>query len=284
MCRPGFGSTGRRIPVLVNHMKVSIESSDVTFYQYTVKITSEDCRPIESNSFRVKIVDKLFLTYSSQLDAKKFAFDGKENVYTVDPLPQKKTEFTLTYEESIGLSADNLSEPKKKSKHSLASKFFKVELNYCRKIPVQPVALTSEGHNISETQDALRVINTILKQRAINKGCLLVRQSFFQDDSRNFFEVDGGLIGLRGFDSSFHMTRAGLTLNIDVAMTLILKPGPVLDFLLANQNVLERRNIDWIKAKRMLKNLRIKTSHTNRVFKIIGLSDKPCHQQRYTHI
>lgn len=212
---------------------------------------------------------------------KKFAFDGKENVYTVDPLPQKKTEFTLTYEESIGLSADNLSEPKKKSKHSLASKFFKVELNYCRKIPVQPVALTSEGHNISETQDALRVINTILKQRAINKGCLLVRQSFFQDDSRNFFEVDGGLIGLRGFDSSFHMTRAGLTLNIDVAMTLILKPGPVLDFLLANQNVLERRNIDWIKAKRMLKNLRIKTSHTNRVFKIIGLSDKPCHQQSF---
>ena len=36
--------------------------------------------------------------------------------------------------------------------------------------------------------------------------------------------------------------------NADVAMTLTLKPGPVLDFLLANQNVREPRYIDWVKV------------------------------------
>ncbi|XP_021865025.1 protein argonaute 16 isoform X2 [Spinacia oleracea] len=281
MCRPGFGSTGRCISVLVNHLKVSFESPDVTFYQYTAKITSEDCRPIESKSFRVKIIDELFKKHSHELKVKLFAFDGNENVYTVGPLSQKISDFTLILEESIGLSADNSSEPTKKSKHSLAPKLFKVEFNYCHEIPVQPVALTSEGHNTCDTRDALRVLNTILRQQAIKKGFLSVRQSFFQDDSRNCFEVDKGLIGLRGLDSSFHMTSAGLSLNLDVAMTLILKPGPVLDFLLANQNVLEPRYIDWVKAKRMLKNLRIKTSHTNRVYKIIGLSDKPCYQQSF---
>ncbi|XP_010688916.2 protein argonaute 16 [Beta vulgaris subsp. vulgaris] len=281
MCRPGFGSSGRSISVLVNHLKVSINLPDETFYQYTVKITSEDGRLIESKSIRVKIIDKLFQTNSFELDAKRFAFDGKDNLYTVGPLPQKISYFTLTYEESIGLSAGKPGESTKKSKLSFALSLFKVELNYCCEVPLRPIALISEGNNICEGRDALRILNTILRQRAVNKGCLLVRQSFFQDDCRNFFEVDGGIIGLRGLDSSFHMTRAGLSLNLDVAMTLVLKPGPVLDFLLANQNVKEARYIDWVKAKRMLKNLRIKTSHTNRVYKIIGLSDRPCYQQSF---
>ncbi|CAK9171689.1 unnamed protein product, partial [Ilex paraguariensis] len=56
-----------------------------------------------------------------------------------------------------------------------------------------------------------------------------------------------------------------------------LTPGSVIDFLLANQNACEPCYIDWAKAKRMLKNIRIKTRH-NREFKIIGLSDKPCNQ------
>uniref|UniRef100_A0A803LRK3 Uncharacterized protein n=1 Tax=Chenopodium quinoa TaxID=63459 RepID=A0A803LRK3_CHEQI len=263
MRRPGFGSAGRHISLLVNHLKVSVESPDVAFYQYSVKITSEDCKPIDSKSICVKIIDKLFQKHSSKLDAKKFAFDGKENLYTVGPLPQKTYDLTLMYEESIGLSADNPSEPTKKSKHSLAPKLFTVELNYCREIGVQPVAVNNEEHNLCETEDALR--------------------SFFHDDSRNFFEIDGGLVGLRGFDSSFHMTSAGLSLNLDVAMTLVLKPGPILDFLLTNQNVLEPRYIDWEKAKRMLKNLRIKTSHTNKIYKIIGLSDKPCYKLSFQH-
>jgi len=37
MRRPGSGSSGHHIPVLVNHLKVYIESSDVVFYQYNVK-------------------------------------------------------------------------------------------------------------------------------------------------------------------------------------------------------------------------------------------------------
>lgn len=60
---------------------------------------------------------------------------------------------------------------------------------------------------------------------------------------------------------------------------MILKPGPVIDFLIANQNVREPRFIDWTKAKKMLRNLRVKPRHRNMEFKIIGLSEKPCNQQ-----
>ncbi|XP_028095763.1 protein argonaute 6-like [Camellia sinensis] len=64
-----------------------------------------------------------------------------------------------------------------------------------------------------------------------------------------------------------------------VAFCWILTPGPVIDFLLANQNAREPRNIDWAKAKKMLKNMTVKTRHSNMEFKIIGLSEKPCNQQ-----
>lgn len=98
-----------------------------------------------------------------------------------------------------------------------------------------------------------------------------------------------------------------------------MKPGPVVDFLLANQGIKDPRQIDWVKvckfsacnnlflllmhmislmakscfnnggfyhmlsqtlqAKRMLKNMRIKTRHSNLEFKIIGISEMPCNQQ-----
>lgn len=45
-------------------------------------------------------------------------------------------------------------------------------------------------------------------------GCLLVRQSFFHDDSRMFTDVGGGVRGVRGFYSSFRPTLGGLSLNM----------------------------------------------------------------------
>lgn len=110
----------------------------------------------------------------------------------------------------------------------------------------------------------------------------MVRQSFFHDDSRNFVDVGGGVTGVRGFHSSFRLAQDGLSLNMgnilnlfllvfrfilvfvcyipfitnmasfisfaDVSTTMILKPGPVIDFLIANQNVREPRYIDWAKV------------------------------------
>jgi eukaryotic translation initiation factor 2C len=63
---------------------------------------------------------------------------------------------------------------------------------------------------------------------------------------------------------------------------MIVKPGPVIDFLLANQKVDHPNKIDWSKAKRSLKNLRIKTIPANTECKIVGLSDRICREQLFT--
>ncbi|KAJ6319503.1 hypothetical protein OIU78_015011 [Salix suchowensis] len=253
--RRGVGTSGRHISLLTNHFKVSVNVPDAVFYQYSVSITSEDNKAVESKGIGRKLIDRLYQTYSSEFSGKRFAYDGEKSLYTVGPLPQNKSEFTVLLEESFSKhesgSPDGGESPStaiKRSKRSYRSKTYKVEISYAAKIPLKSIALALKGIEIdNSTQDALRVLDIILRQHAANRGCLL----------------------------------GGLSLNMDVSTTMILTPGPVIDFLIANQNVREPRNVDWMKAKRMLKNLRVKTKHNNMEFKIIGLSEKPCNQQYF---
>ncbi|KAF5746116.1 protein argonaute 16 [Tripterygium wilfordii] len=287
--RRGFGTSGHSVPLLVNHFKVSVNLPDAVFYQYSVSISTEDNKPVEGKGIGRKLIDRLYQTYSSELSGKRFAYDGEKTLYTVGPLPQNKSEFTVVLEESFakhetgsigGGGSPNVSD--KRSKRHFRSKTFKIDISYAAKIPMKSIALALEGVEAENlTLDALRVLDIALRQQAADRGCLLVRQSFFHDDSRNLTDIGGGVSGLRGFHSSFRTTLGGLSLNMDVSTTMILKPGKVIDFLMANQNVREARYIDWVKAKRMLKNLRIKTTHRNMEFKILGLSEKPCNQQYF---
>ncbi|KAD4179068.1 hypothetical protein E3N88_27659 [Mikania micrantha] len=255
-----------------------------------VSITSEDNRTIENKVLGRKILDKLYQTCSSELSGKKFAYDGEKSLYTVGALPKNKFEFMVVLEESYAncgsLANDGIhSESGKRSKKSSQEKSFKIEISYAAEIPLKSVCLAFQGLEPEKLQDALRVLDIILRQQAAQRhfyrGCLLVRQSFFHDDSRNFSDVGGGVTGCRGFYSSFSPTHGGLSLNMDVSYTVILTPGPVIDFLKSNQNARDARSIDWVKAKKLLKNLRIKTTHNNREFRINGMSEKPCHQQLF---
>ncbi|KAI7752602.1 hypothetical protein M8C21_021821, partial [Ambrosia artemisiifolia] len=263
--RPGFGSSGRRIPLLANHFKVSI--------------TSEDNRTIENKVLGRKILAKLHETYSSELSGKKFAYDGEKSLYTVGPFSKNKYEFTVVLEDSYTYRGSPthdgiVSESGKRSKRSFQEKSFKVEISYATEIPLKAVSLALEGSEPVKLQDALRVLDIILRQQAAQRHFL----SFFNADSRNFSDVGGGVTVCSGFYSSFRPTRGGLSLNMDVSSTMIITPGPVIDFLKSNQNARDARSIDWVKAKKTLKNMRIKTTHSNWEFRITGMSEKPCNQ------
>ncbi|VFQ91173.1 unnamed protein product [Cuscuta campestris] len=280
MTRPGFGTSGRHISLLTNHFKVSVKCPDETFYHYNVTITYEDKRAVNARCIGRKVINKLYQTHSSEFSGKRFAYDGDKSLYTVGPLPQNTMAYTVIVEEAT----PKPDESGKRSKCSLQSKTFIVEITYAAKIPLSSVSLALEGADPKHGQDALRVLDIILRQRAANRGCLLVGQSFFHDDSRNFTEIGGGVTGCRGFHSSFCATHGGLSLNMDVSTTVILTPGPVIDFLLLNQGVKERHyiDIDWARAKKTLKNMRVKARHSNREFKIIGFSELPCHKQFFS--
>ncbi|KAL0285825.1 UNVERIFIED_CONTAM: protein argonaute 4A [Sesamum angustifolium] len=291
MARRGFASRGQTISLLTNHFKVALSRTDGHFYHYSVSIRYEDDSPADAKGIGRRVLDKVHDTYVSELAGKRFAYDGEKSLFTVGPLPRNKLEFTVVLEEissnrnlgsgSHGADGSPDEIDRKRSRGQRRSKTYKVSINYAAKIPMQAIANALCGQDSEHYQEAVRVLDIILRQHAAEQGCLLVRQSFFHNEPRNFIDLGGGVVGCRGFHSSFRTTQGGLSLNMDVSTTMIVKPGPVIDFLLMNQKVDNPAQIDWIKAKRMLKNLRIKAVNSNIEYKISGLSDRICREQKF---
>lgn len=291
VARPGLARRGQPITLLTNHFRVAVRNVDDYFYHYSVSLKYEDDRPVDGKGIGRRVIDKLQQTYDTELGNKDFAYDGEKSLFTIGALPQVNNEFTVVLEDmASGRTAGNGSpgghdspseSDRKRQRRPYQTKTFKVELSFAAKIPMQSIAMALRGQDTENCQEALRVLDIILRQHSAKQGCLLVRQSFFQNNPSNFTEIGGGVLGCRGFHSSFRPTQGGLSLNIDVSTTMIVKPGPVVDFLIANQNVRDPYSIDWSKAKRMLKNLRIKAGPSNTEFKIVGLSDLPCDQQKF---
>lgn len=292
MARRGLGTRGQKIQLMSNHFKVNIANIDGHFFHYSVNLMYEDGRPVDGKGVGRKVLDRVHETYDTELAGKDFAYDGEKSLFTVGALPHNKLEFTVVLEDVTSARTNGNASPdrngspnendRKRLRRPYQSKTFKVELSFAAKIPMQAIANVIRGQENENSQEALRVLDIILRQHAAKQGCLLVRQSFFHNDAKNFADVGGGVLGCRGFHSSFRGTQSGLSLNIDVSTTMIVQPGPVVDFLIANQNVRDPFSIDWAKAKRMLKNLRVKTTTSNQEFKITGISDRPCREQTFT--
>uniref|UniRef100_A0A8R7VDU1 Protein argonaute 4B n=1 Tax=Triticum urartu TaxID=4572 RepID=A0A8R7VDU1_TRIUA len=288
--RPGLGKRGQTIQLLANHYKVSMRSSEDFFHHYHVNLKYEDDQPVVGKGIGRKVLDKLQHMYRSELANNEFAYDGEKSLFTIGALPQVHNEFTVVLEDigRVGCrcsGGNSGSSPggsdTKRVKRPYKTKIFKVELCFVAKIPTAAITQALRGQESENSLEALRVLDIILRQHSAKQGCLLLHQSFFHNNPRNFVDLKGGVVGCRGFHSSFRGTQSGLSLNIDVSTTMLVKPGPVIDFLLANQMVDHPNRIDWSKAKRALKNLRIKTTHANSEFKIFGLSEKKCNEQTF---
>ncbi|PKU60023.1 Protein argonaute 16 [Dendrobium catenatum] len=220
MARPSFGSEGRHIQLLTNYFTVNLTAQDQFFCQYKISIKSIDNLAVEGKAIGRKVMDRLYQTYSLELGGKEFAYDGYNSLFTVGFLPQNNFDFTVVLEESTRVpcgsaSGENPSfDTRKLSKHSLVAKTLTVQIRYETKIPLSAISLFPGGSETGHTQDVLRVLDMILRQQQARRGCLVVRQSYFDGDPANFTDLGGGVTGCRGFHSCFHATHGGLFLNM----------------------------------------------------------------------
>ncbi|KAL8246612.1 hypothetical protein R6Q59_007828 [Mikania micrantha] len=283
MTRCGFGNKGKKIALMTNHFNVKLNSTSDHFYQYSVAFFHEDGNPIEAKGVGRRILDMVHSVYDSDMGGKGFAYDGEKTLFTVGPLPGTKLEFPVLLENLSSNRTVRGGIPDgveaKRSRRPPQSKSYTVKISYATKIPIQAIFNALKGQDSEQFNEAVRVLDVLLRQHAAKQGCLLVRQCYFHNDPRNFIGIGGGVLGCRGFHSSFRATQSGLSLNMDASTTMIVRPGKVVDFLLENQNVRNLREIDWIKAKRTLKSLRVKSFPSNREHKIIGLSERTCGEQ-----
>ncbi|CAN4100697.1 unnamed protein product [Withania somnifera] len=271
MARRGLGSKGQKMPILTNHFKVNVTNVDGHFFHYSVALFYEDGRPVEGKGIGRKVLDRVHETYDTELAGKDFAYDGEKSLFTIDSLPRNKLEFTVVLDDitsnrnnrnngnsSPGGHGSHNETDRKRLRRPYQSKTYKVEISFAARILMQAIANALRGQESENSQEAFYVLDIILRQHAAKQGCLLVRQSFSHNDPKNFADVGG-----------------------DVSTTMIIQPGPVVDFLIANQNAKDPFSLDWAKAKRMLKNLRVKTAPANQEYKISGLSEKSCREQTF---
>ncbi|MCD9643066.1 hypothetical protein HAX54_030183 [Datura stramonium] len=178
-------------------------------------------------------------------------------------------------------SNEDLSEGDQKRQKIISPfKTFLVRITFVSIIPFQ--SMLDGPHGVkSRNNEVLIALDTMLQHSNAKRDCLLLRQSYFPNKIKNLLDLTGGILGCRGFRSSFQSVQGGLFFNLDTSTTTIIQPGPLVNFLIANQNVENPFKIDWAKAKQILKNLRIKLLHTNREHKITGLSNRPCEEEKF---
>ncbi|KAG8378708.1 hypothetical protein BUALT_Bualt07G0013300 [Buddleja alternifolia] len=259
-------SKGKKVSILTNHFKVTMSSAMGDFYHYNILFSHEDGRPIAQKNTKLAVIEKLYDTYKTDFSAEKLVYDGFGSLFTLSPLPQNNLDFSVVLN-SVSSKGES---DQKRQRLNFRPKIFKVEMSFVSIISMQSV------------NESLRVLDTVVRQRALKQGCLVLRQSFFANETSNFIDLGGGVLGCRGFFSSFKALQGGLYLNHDVSMTTIIQPGTVVDFLIRNQNVKTPLEINWSKAIGTLKNLRFKVKHLNREFKITGLSDRSCKEQKFS--
>ncbi|KAJ8553965.1 hypothetical protein K7X08_024643 [Anisodus acutangulus] len=290
MNRPRPGVKGKKIPLLTNYFRVTFQGGISQLYSYNVNIHYENGDPVTRSNLIRKVIYKLWEIYSPELGEQAFASDGQQSLFTTSPLPKNRLDFTVVLDsvtskrsKTDGNFSGNgdLSEGDQK-RQKIISRFktFKVQIAFVSNIPFQ--SMLDGPHGVkSGNGEVLIALDTILQHSNAKRNCLLLRQSYFPNEIKNLMGLTGGIHGCRGFHSSFQSIQGGLFCNLDTSTTTVIQPGPLVNFLIANQNVDNPFKIDWTKAKQILKNLRIKLSHSNREHKITGLSKRPCREEMF---
>ncbi|KAK4746876.1 hypothetical protein SAY87_025913 [Trapa incisa] len=282
--RRDFGRIGHKVQLLTNHFNVRLDTKENFFYLYNVNLTYDDNgNPVTGKSIGRRVMDKVLVTYVNSLQGKGFAYDGEHNLFTLGSLAQNLFQLKVVLDDVYSGSAGGSIIPQggagKRMKRQSQSKTIKVQIRFAAKIPIKSIVSVLRGQETEHFQEAINVLDVVLRDHAAKKGCLLVRQSFFKGDKCT--GIGGGALACHGFYTSFRATQGGLTLNVDASTTVVIQQGPVMDFLLSNQNVRVPQDIDWNKAKRTLKNLRVKVSPSGKEGKITGLSERICREQTF---
>lgn len=208
MARSGNGSRGQKIDLLTNHFGVNFTTSKSQhFFQYSVSllmsllsslsffestyysgmcwiqvaITYEDGNPVEAKGIGRKILAKVQETYQTDLGSKHFAYDGDKILFTVGPLPNNKLDFSVVLEDmSCTRSNTSTSDANtKRLRPHNQSKRFNVAISFAAKISMQAIQGALQGKETNDLQDAVRVLDVILRQNAATKLVYIFLIFFF---------------------------------------------------------------------------------------------------------
>ncbi|GAA5844204.1 hypothetical protein JCM11251_006715 [Rhodosporidiobolus azoricus] len=250
MRRPGFGTNGRPVKVLVNAFQ--IVPPDATIYHYDVEILPEDKRPTRLN----RAIWRFLVESQAPFGPTAVAFDGSKMAYSPRRLPADHGEWTINLPESDGsVSRGNR---------------FTVRIQFIR--PIQLGALrtfVSGGRGAAAVPEAAVMSAVQALNVVIQHGPMIVNPS----RGPSFFlrgPNPHAALGIEIWPGYFSSLRPGIGrafVNLDLTAQPMFAPGNLADLILELAR-LDTRGITpqdlgrippyvLVKLNRMIKGLRI---------------------------
>ncbi|XP_060520779.1 protein argonaute-2 isoform X2 [Cylas formicarius] len=266
--RPNLGREGRPIGLKANHFQISMPRGYV--HHYDVNIQPDKC-PRKVNR---EIIETMVKSYGKIFGNLKPVFDGRNNLYTRDPLPignaREELEVTLP-----GEGKDRL---------------FRVSIKWVAQVSLYGLEEALEGRTRQIPFEAILALDVVMRHLP-SMSYTPVGRSFFSSPEGYYHPLGGGREVWFGFHQSVRPSQWKMMLNIDVSATAFYKAQPVIEFMC---EVLDIRDINEqrkpltdsqrVKFTKEIKGLKIEITHCGamrRKYRVCNVTRRPAQMQSF---
>ncbi|CAK1540116.1 unnamed protein product [Leptosia nina] len=266
--RPNLGHEGRPIMLRANHFQISMPRGYV--HHYDVNIQPDKC-PRKVNR---EIVDTMVKSYNKIFGALKPVFDGRNNLYTRDPLPIGNDRVEL----EVILPGEG------------KDRVFRVTIKWVAQVSLFALEEALEGRTRQIPYDAILALDVVMRHLP-SMMYTPVGRSFFSSPEGYYHPLGGGREVWFGFHQSVRPSQWKMMLNIDVSATAFYKAQPVIEFMC---EVLDIRDINdqrkpltdsqRVKFTKEIKGLKIEITHCGamkRKYRVCNVTRRPAQMQSF---
>ncbi|XP_069359139.1 protein argonaute-2 isoform X2 [Maniola hyperantus] len=266
--RPNLGHEGRPIMLRANHFQISMPRGFV--HHYDVNIQPDKC-PRKVNR---EIVETMVHCYNKIFGALKPVFDGRNNLYTRDPLPIGNDRVEL----EVILPGEG------------KDRVFRVTIKWVAQVSLFALEEALEGRTRQIPYDAILALDVVMRHLP-SMMYTPVGRSFFSSPEGYYHPLGGGREVWFGFHQSVRPSQWKMMLNIDVSATAFYKAQPVIEFMC---EVLDIRDINEqrkpltdsqrVKFTKEIKGLKIEITHCGtmkRKYRVCNVTRRPAQMQSF---
>lgn len=190
--RPNLGREGRPIVLRANHFQVTMPRGFV--HHYDINIQPDKC-PRKVNR---EIIETMVQAYSKIFGVLKPVFDGRNNLYTRDPLPigNERLELEVTLP---GEGKDRI---------------FRVTIKWQAQVSLFNLEEALEGRTRQIPYDAILALDVVMRHLP-SMAYTPVGRSFFSSPDGYYHPLGGGREVWFGFHQSVRPSQWKMMLNID---------------------------------------------------------------------
>lgn len=190
--RPNLGREGRPIALRANHFQISMPRGFV--HHYDINIQPDKC-PRKVNR---EIIETMVHAYSKLFGVLKPVFDGRNNLYTRDPLPIGNDRLEL----EVTLPGEG------------KDRVFRVSLKWLAQVSLFNLEEALEGRTRQIPYDAILALDVVMRHLP-SMTYTPVGRSFFSSPDGYYHPLGGGREVWFGFHQSVRPSQWKMMLNID---------------------------------------------------------------------